>query len=54
MSGISRNIPEGQARKRTATVAEAVLPEETPLFKRGEETEQETSKGAAGDDTVSN
>ena len=48
MSGLSQNIPEGQARKGTATVAEAVLPEETPLLKRGEETEQETRKGAEG------
>lgn len=45
LSGISQNIPEGQARKGTATVAEAVLPEEKPLFREGKRYSKKQVRG---------
>lgn len=41
MSGISQYIPEGKTGRVTATVAEAILWEETPLYEGGEEKDRE-------------
>ena len=40
MSGISRYIPKGKTGRVTATVAEAILWEETLLFEGGEERQR--------------